>query len=454
MKKLLALLFLLPGVLQAASNTYFVGTASVTQTDNALGLVVISTKSIVLNDVDNSNYVGIRASNTVSGNAIYVWPSADGTAGQIMATDGNKNLYFTTAGAGSGDMVLASTQTSSGAKAWNSYSNFRGSVTFHNIAGFQGTVISTNGYFTSTGTITSTSGGFSTTSGSLVAGSASDISTFGPTGVGINYSVSGQQSIRSADTSARSTTVPTRNASIYTYTPSDEAVFSGGAYFGLFESSATLPNRQAFAVIGSGNQSLTTGVTDYLRINVSTSGPAGAVETLQGTLPQRVMGSIFTMMVSSTISNTSSEINVVNTGTGTITIPPGFWEPGRNIVIKAAGIYTTTTTPGSFTFKLKFGTTIIVSTASFPLVDNQTNQLWSFGITLAIRSIGASGTLVGNSALVMFDTTNGMRAFPTYMLAPVTLNMTTSQDTGITAQFGTANTNNQFTTGNFSVFAQ
>lgn len=178
---------------------------------------------------------------------------------------------------------------------------------------------------------------------------------------------------------------------------------------------------------------------------------ASAIILNPGTLPQRVMGTIFTMTSSSSSSNSSSEDNVVNIGTGTLTIPASFWESGRNLRIKSSGLYTSTTTAGVLSFRMKLGTTVIVSTTSIPLVDNQTNQLWSFGVTLAVRSVGSSGQVMGNSALVMYDSSNGLRTFPTTMTAAQTFDMTASQAVSITAQFGTKNVNNIFTTTNFLV---
>lgn len=61
--------------------------------------------------------------------------------------------------AGSGDMILASTQSISGAKKFNSYTNFIGTVTFASTAAFSGAVVGSNGAGTSGQVLTSSGPG-------------------------------------------------------------------------------------------------------------------------------------------------------------------------------------------------------------------------------------------------------------------------------------------------------
>ena len=42
------------------------------------------------------NWVAIQAAATLSGTATYTWPTTDGTAGQVLTTDGSKTLSFAT----------------------------------------------------------------------------------------------------------------------------------------------------------------------------------------------------------------------------------------------------------------------------------------------------------------------------------------------------------------------
>lgn len=54
-------------------------------------------KELQLHDQDNSNYVGFKAPVTVSSNRVWTLPSADGTANQVLSTNGSGTLSFATA---------------------------------------------------------------------------------------------------------------------------------------------------------------------------------------------------------------------------------------------------------------------------------------------------------------------------------------------------------------------
>lgn len=61
-----------------------------------------STGTLRLNDADNSRYVQLKASDTVTNNLTFVLPATDGTNGQALITNGAGNLSFTTISGGSG----------------------------------------------------------------------------------------------------------------------------------------------------------------------------------------------------------------------------------------------------------------------------------------------------------------------------------------------------------------
>jgi hypothetical protein len=65
--------------------------------------------SIRFYDTDSSNFVAIQSAATVTSNITFTLPSADGTAGQVVSTNGSGALSFVTAA--SGDVTLTGTQT-------------------------------------------------------------------------------------------------------------------------------------------------------------------------------------------------------------------------------------------------------------------------------------------------------------------------------------------------------
>jgi hypothetical protein len=84
-----------------------------------LGVSSSATGTLVFRNSANAFTTTIQASTSASASAIYSWPQTPAaSAGLILANDGSGNLSWTAAGAG--NMILASTQTNTGAKTFNS----------------------------------------------------------------------------------------------------------------------------------------------------------------------------------------------------------------------------------------------------------------------------------------------------------------------------------------------
>ena len=63
-------------------------------------LTLNATAELRLADTDSSHYVGFKAPGTVTTNKIWTLPDADGTANQVLKTDGSGTLSWATAGGG------------------------------------------------------------------------------------------------------------------------------------------------------------------------------------------------------------------------------------------------------------------------------------------------------------------------------------------------------------------
>jgi hypothetical protein len=59
-------------------------------------------------DADNSNYVSLRAGATIASNVSFTLPTADGTSGQAIVTNGSGALSFATAGITTGKAIAMS----------------------------------------------------------------------------------------------------------------------------------------------------------------------------------------------------------------------------------------------------------------------------------------------------------------------------------------------------------
>lgn len=167
---------------------------------------------------------------------------------------------------------------------------------------------------------------------------------------------------------------------------------------------------------------------------------------------QRVGGNIFTMTASSVSASSTGEINLVAIGSGTVTIPSTFWTVGKSLAIKGAGFYSsTTTTPGNFSLRIKIGTTVILSTTSVGYVVTQSSQVFGFSTTLTCRATGSSGSVIGQTIFVVYDTTNGARALPGVAASPVTVDLSASRDISFTWQDSVSDALNTKTLTNFTV---
>lgn len=69
------------------------GGAGIAKTLNAGNIFAAANGTIGIYGT-GSNYVGFTAINNLSTSSIYVLPSGDGTSGQVLITDGNKNLSW------------------------------------------------------------------------------------------------------------------------------------------------------------------------------------------------------------------------------------------------------------------------------------------------------------------------------------------------------------------------
>jgi hypothetical protein len=85
------------------------------------------------------------------------------------------------------------------------------------------------------------------------------------------------------------------------------------------------------------------------------------------------------------------------------TIPANFLQVGRELVVRAAGrISTAGSSPGTFTFDVRFGSVIVFNGgASGTLAVSASNLTWIFESVLTCRSIGAStsATMLGSGIL-------------------------------------------------------
>jgi hypothetical protein len=85
---------------------YITGISKQDSSATVTGLTINAAGELRLADTDSSNYVGFKSPGTVSANRIWTLPSADGTNGQVLSTNGSGTLSWATAGGGGNSYAI------------------------------------------------------------------------------------------------------------------------------------------------------------------------------------------------------------------------------------------------------------------------------------------------------------------------------------------------------------
>lgn len=148
----------------------------------------------------------------------------------------------------------------------------------------------------------------------------------------------------------------------------------------------------------------------------------------------------FVSTADKTISNTTAETSMFGTGEGTLTFPANtFKKVGRTAKIFIVGTHTMDATPPTITFRVKLGGTTLASVTYTDL--NDTNRFFELDFTLTCRSIGASGSFIGQGRIIMAEFMDDTETYELLMMAPASLDTTADLAVDVTAQPNIADPN-------------
>lgn len=139
-----------------------------------------------------------------------------------------------------------------------------------------------------------------------------------------------------------------------------------------------------------------------------------------------------------TVDNTASETAFDKTHT----IAAGELLSGTVVRVRAAGCYSTTASNGTLTFKLKFGSTAIVTTPAILSLKNAANVGWDLEATIVCWTTGASGTVDAQAVCRTMLTTSAANVTMVPGTSTVTIDTTASQVVSATITMGVAATGN------------
>lgn len=154
----------------------------------------------------------------------------------------------------------------------------------------------------------------------------------------------------------------------------------------------------------------------------------------------------FTQGASVTVASTASETTLVSsTGIGGVELLKNGFTVGKTYRVSGAGVFSNTGTP-TLTLKVKFGSTVILSTGAVTTVTGATNREFTFSGLITVKSLGASGTASAQGSFVEYASTAVV--YPMTNSSTVTVDTTANQTVGVTAQWGASSASNTITLTN------
>lgn len=162
--------------------------------------------------------------------------------------------------------------------------------------------------------------------------------------------------------------------------------------------------------------------------------------------------SLFTSTADRTQANTASEVTIIGTGVGSLTLPANFYDvAGKSLKLHASGKYSTTGTP-TLQFKLKHGSVVLGNSGAVTTASGVTDKEWTLDALITCRTTGGSGTVIVQASLLVNTSGTAVERWEMVGTAQ-TVDTTATQAVDITIQWGTASASNTITGTNFAKWA-
>jgi hypothetical protein len=326
-----------------------------------------------------------------------------------------------------------------------------------------------------TGLITGT-GGFSTDSDGYVATSGTNLNTLSDRNLSVISAAADVGQIQLLNNEDRGTVAPRYTAVTFRHASiNDGSASSGDAYAGVKTSSISVT--KSYFVIGKGNSNLSTSNTDYLTINISTSGVnngyvgigvsdpqvalsvggQGEIATVNQNVSMKMVGVIFSStgawVHQNTIAQSTVTVSTIS-GIGTLTIPANFLRQGHQIRLHVRGGVSAAGTQ-SLRLVLKIGTnTVVDSGVTSMSTGGLTNKAFEFDSYTNILStaVGGSSWTQGNWRQEGIPATGiGIVEQIAANTAAVNIDTSVSNDINLSFLWGAANAANILRITNYTV---
>lgn len=147
----------------------------------------------------------------------------------------------------------------------------------------------------------------------------------------------------------------------------------------------------------------------------------------------------FVQTASATAGNSTSELSLIGSGIGSATLAAGALNVvGKTLRIRGSG--RAQRASSTVTLKVKLGATTLFNTGAIgPPFGVGADNPFTFSLDLTTRSIGATGTIMGQGGFVLFPTNITGSGTPLPALtSPATVDLTGALAVDITGQWGSA----------------
>jgi len=175
--------------------------------------------------------------------------------------------------------------------------------------------------------------------------------------------------------------------------------------------------------------------------NSSITGLGTPASPLVANLPLTSNYGLFTQTSSSTpITNTTSELSLLDGGLGSLTVPANAFNVGDSFRAVATG-YISSVNNHTLRIRIKTGSVVLADTGAITMAGS-TNKHWKLNIDFVVRAIGGSGTAkIATGGMFNYnkDASNAFEGINFSTEVTTGFNTTVSNTLTVTAQWSTAN---------------
>ena len=163
---------------------------------------------------------------------------------------------------------------------------------------------------------------------------------------------------------------------------------------------------------------------------------------------QTIPGILFTSTADATVTNTVIETTIIGSGVGTTTLPGSFFAVGKTIRITVRGKYSDAIVPGTLNIKIKYGTTVLLTTGAQTPTGTLTNEGFEVSGIITCRTTGATGTVYSQGDFINYTAATTHASWEMTNTAATTIDTTASAALDVTVTWGTADAGNTITSTN------